>query len=152
MTKTKKEEEEEEEVIPVNHPVNHPNNEETSLIFKALTNKPSKSNVVLPNPGLAEKLISMIKSKFNNGAVTLSLQDPGANLQVKTNGIVFLTTWVRSGNELVTRNPDDMGPNVNLTRSHVLAAGYRKYGVDDDNIRVCLSYAIAGFFCWRIQI
>ena len=50
-------EEEEEEVIPVNHPVNHPNNEETSLIMKAFTNKSSTSNVVLPNPALADELI-----------------------------------------------------------------------------------------------
>jgi hypothetical protein len=41
------EEEEEEEVIPVNHPVNHPNDEETSLMMKAFTNKSSTSNVVL---------------------------------------------------------------------------------------------------------
>ena len=50
-------EEEEEEVIPVNHPVNHPNDEETSLIMKAFTNKSSTSNVVLPNPALADELI-----------------------------------------------------------------------------------------------
>jgi hypothetical protein len=49
-----KEEEEEEEVIPVNHPVNHPNDEETSLMFKAFTNKSSTSNVVLPNPAHAD--------------------------------------------------------------------------------------------------
>ena len=48
------EEEEEEEVIPVNHPVNHPNDEETSLMFKAFTNKSSTSNVVLPNPAHAD--------------------------------------------------------------------------------------------------
>ena len=88
------EEEEEEEVIPVNHLVNHPNNEETSLMMKAFTNKTSTSNVVLPNPALAGELISMIKSKFNVGAVTLSLKDPGANMRKKTNGRVFVTTWV----------------------------------------------------------
>ena len=37
-----------------------------------------------------------------------------------------------------------MGPNANLTRSQVLAAGFRKYGVGNDISRVCLSYAIAG--------
>ena len=47
------EEEEEEEVIPVNHP----NDEETSLMMKAFTNKSSTSNVVLPNPALADELI-----------------------------------------------------------------------------------------------
>ena len=51
------EEEEEEEVIPVNHPVNHPKDEETSLMMKAFTNKSSTSNVVLPNPALADELI-----------------------------------------------------------------------------------------------
>jgi hypothetical protein len=51
---------------------------------------------------------------------------------------------VRSGNELVTHDPDDMGPNLNLTRSHVLAAGFRKDGVGNDKTRVCLTYAIAG--------
>ncbi len=55
-----------------------------------------------------------------------------------------MTTWVHSGNELVTLDPDDMGPNANLTRSQILAAGYRKYGVGNDKTRVCLSYAIAG--------
>mgnify|MGYP006170108823 CR=1 FL=1 len=146
------EEEEEEEVIPVNHPVNHPTDEETSLMMKAFTNKSSTSNVVLPNPALADELISMIKSKFKEGAVTLSLKDPLANMRTKTNMAVFINTWVRSGNELVTRDPNDMGPAANLTRSQVLAAGFRKYGDGVDNMRVCLSYAIAGFFCWRIQI
>ena len=51
---------------------------------------------------------------------------------------------MRSGNELITLDPDDMGPNANLTRSQVLAAGFRKYGVGNDISRVCLSYAIAG--------
>jgi hypothetical protein len=50
-----KEEEEEEEVILVNHPVNHPNDEETSLMMKAFTNKSSTSNVVLRNPTHADK-------------------------------------------------------------------------------------------------
>ncbi len=49
------EEEEEEEVILVNNPVNHPNDEETSLMFKAFTNKSCTSNVVLPNPAHADK-------------------------------------------------------------------------------------------------
>jgi hypothetical protein len=113
-------------------------------MMKAFTNKSSTSNVVLPNPALADELISMIKSKFKDGAVTLSLKDPDANMWMKTNGRGFLTTWVCSGNELVTLDTDDMGPNVNLTRSQVLAAGFRKYGVGDDKTRVCLSYSIAG--------
>jgi hypothetical protein len=37
-----------------------------------------------------------------------------------------------------------MGPTANLTRSQVLAAGFRKYGDGDDNIRVCLSLAYTG--------
>ena len=41
----------------VNHPVNHPTNEEKSLMMKAFTNKSSTSNVVLPNPALADELI-----------------------------------------------------------------------------------------------
>jgi len=99
---------------------------------------------VLPNPTLTDELISMIKSKFKDGAVTLSLKDPGANMQEEMNKAAIITSWVRSGNELVTLDPDDMGPNANLTRSQVLAAGFRKYGVGEDDIRVCLSYAIAG--------
>ena len=86
----------------------------------------------------------MIKSKFKEGAVTLSLKDPLANMQTKTNMAVFINTWVRSGNELVTRDPNDMGPAANLTRSQVLAAGFRKYGDGVDNMRVCLSYAYTG--------
>ena len=138
------EEEEEEEVISVNHPVNIPNDEETSLMMKAFTNKSSTSNVVSPNPALADKLISMIKTKFKDGAVTLSLKDPGANMRTTTNKAVIINTWVRSGNELVTRDPNNMGPTANLTRSQVLAAGFRKYGDGVDKKRVCLSYAIAG--------
>ena len=138
-------EEEEEEVIPVNHPVNHPNDEETSLLMKAFTNKSSTSNVVLPNPALTEdELISMIKSKFKDGAVALSLKDPGANMREEMNNAVIINTWVRSGNEIVTLDPNDMGPTANLTRSQVLAAGFRKYGDGVDQKRVCLSYAIAG--------
>jgi hypothetical protein len=113
-------------------------------MMKAFTNKSSTSNVALPNPALADKLISMIKTKFKNGAVTLSLKDPLANIQVETNGSGFVSTWVRSGNELVTLDHDDMGPNSNLTRSHILAAGFRKYGVGNDKTRICLTYAIAG--------
>jgi hypothetical protein len=113
-------------------------------MMKAFTNKSSTSNVVSPNPALADKLISMIKTKFKDGAVTLSLKDPLASIRNETNGSGFVTTWVRSGNELVTHDPDDMGPNANLTRSHVLAAGFRKYGVGNDKTRVCLTYAIAG--------
>jgi hypothetical protein len=139
-------EEEEDEVIPVNHPVNHPNDEETSLIMKAFTNKSSTSNVVLPNPAHADELISMIKSKFKDGAVTLSLKDPGTNMQKETNKAAIITSWVRSGNELVTCDPNDMGPTTNLTRSQVLAAGIRKYGDGVDQKRVCLSYDIAGLF------
>ena len=86
------EEEEEEEVITDNHPVNHPTDEETSQMMKAFTNKSSTSNVVLPNPALADELISMIKSKFKEGAVTLSLKDPLANMQTKTNMAVFINT------------------------------------------------------------
>ena len=138
------EEEEEEEVIPVNHPVNHPKDEETSLLMKAFTNKSSTSNVVLPNPAVADELISMIKSKFKEGAVTLSLKDPLANMRTKTNMAVFINTWVRSGNDLVTCDPNDMGPAANLTRSQVLAAGFRKYGDGVDDMRVCLSYAYTG--------
>ena len=57
------EEEEKEEVIPVNPPTD----EETSLMMKAFTNKSSTSNVVLPNPALADKLILVIKRKFKDG-------------------------------------------------------------------------------------
>ncbi len=71
-------EEEEEEVIPVTPPTN----EEMSLMMKAFTNKSSTRNVVLPNPSLADKLISAIKRKFKDGEVTLSLKDPGANLPI----------------------------------------------------------------------
>jgi hypothetical protein len=127
----------------VNHPVNHPTNEEKSLMMKAFTNKSSTSNVVLPNPALTNKLISVIKSKFKDGAVTLSLKDPGANMREETNKAVFINSWVRSGNELVTLDPNDMDPTANLTRSQVLAAGFRKYGDGVDQKRVCLSYAIA---------
>ena len=51
---------------------------------------------------------------------------------------------MRSGNELITLDPDDMGPNANLTRSRVLAAGLRKYGDGVDKTRVCLSLAYNG--------
>jgi len=37
-----------------------------------------------------------------------------------------------------------MGHTANLTRSQVLAAGFRKYGDGIDKKRVCLSYAFAG--------
>jgi hypothetical protein len=92
VVEEEEEEEEEVEVIPVNHLVNHPNDEETSLMMKAFTNKSSTSNVVLPNPALANKLISMIKSKFKDGAVTLSLKYPGANMRKKTNKVAIINS------------------------------------------------------------
>ena len=113
-------------------------------MMKAFTNKSSTSNVVLPNPALADKLISMIKSEFKDGAVTLSLKDPLTNMREETHKAVIINTWVCSGNELVTRDPYDMGPTANLTRSQVLAAGIRKYGDGVNHKRVCLSYAITG--------
>jgi hypothetical protein len=113
-------------------------------MMKAFTNKSTTSNVVLPNPALADELILMIKSKFKDGAVTLSLKDPGANMRKEMNKAAIITSWVRSGNELVTRDPNNMGPTANLTRSQVLAAGFRKYDDGVDQKRVCLSYAIAG--------
>jgi hypothetical protein len=132
------EEEEKEEVIPVNPPTD----EEMSLMMKAFTNKSSTSNVVLPNPALTDKLISVIKRKFKDGAVTLSLKYPGANLRMETTDVAFLNSWVRSGNQHVTLDPNDMHPTANLTRSHVLAAGFREYG--EDMTRVCLSLAYTG--------
>ena len=113
-------------------------------MMKAFTNKSSTSNAVSPNPALADKLISMIKTKFKDGAVTLSLKDPGANLRMETNNVAFLNTWVRSGNQLVTLDCTNMRPTANLTRSHVLAAGFRKYGDGEDDIRVCLTLAYTG--------
>ena len=65
-------------------------------------------------------------------------------MRKETNKAAIITSWVRSGNELVTRDPNNMGPTANLTRSQVLAAGFRKYGDGVDQKRVCLSYAIAG--------
>ena len=82
--------------------------------------------------------------EFKDGAVTLSLKDPGANMREEMNKAVIINTWVRSGNEIVTLDANDMGPTANLTRSQVLAAGFRKYGVGNDISRVCLSYAITG--------
>ncbi len=105
-----------------------PTDEEMSLMMKAFTNMSSTSNDVLPNPDLADKLISVIKRKFKDGDVTLSLKDPCANLQMTSNGVAIVNTWVRSGNEHVTFNSDDMRPITNLARSQVLAAGFRDYG------------------------
>ncbi len=135
------EKEEEEEVIPVTPPTD----EETSLMMKAFTNKSSTSNVVLPNPALADELISVIKRKFKDGAVTLSLKDPVTNMRKETNKVVYLNSWVRSGNEHVTFNPTNgMRPHANLTRSQVQAAGFRKYGDGVDQKRVCLTLAYMG--------
>jgi hypothetical protein len=49
---------------------------------------------------------------------------------------------VRSGNQHVSFDPNDMPPTANLTRSQVLAAGFREYG--EDKTRVCLSLASTG--------
>ncbi len=87
------EEEEEEEEEEVVIPVTFPTDEETSLMMKAFTNKSSTSNVVLPNPALADKLISVIKRKFKDEAVTLlSLKDPGANMRKKMNKVAFMNS------------------------------------------------------------
>jgi hypothetical protein len=109
--------------------------------MKACTNKSSTSNVVLP---LTDKLISVIKRKFKDGAVTLSLKDPGTNLRMETNNLAFLNSWVHNGNQHITLNPNNMcpSPTANLTRSQVLAAGFREYG--KDKTRVCLSLAYTG--------
>ena len=58
-------------------------------MMKACTNKSSTSNVVLP---LTDKLISVIKRKFKDGAVTLSLKDPGANMRKKMNKVAFMNS------------------------------------------------------------
>ena len=110
-------------------------------MMKAFTNKSSTSNVVLP---LTDKLISVIKRKFKDGAVTLSLKDPGTNLRMETNNVAFLNSWVHSGNQHITLDPNNMrpSPTANLTRSQVLDAGFREYG--EDKTRVCLSLAYTG--------
>ena len=108
------EQEEEEEDEKVFILVTLTTDEETSLMLKVFSNKFSTSNVVLPNTALADKLISVIKRKFKDGAVTLSLKDPCANLRMTTNGIAILNTWVRSGNQHVTFDPNNMGSIANL--------------------------------------
>jgi hypothetical protein len=99
---------------------------------------------VLPNPALTDKLIAVIKREFKDGAVTLSLKDPGANMRKKMNKVAIINSWVHSDNEHVTLDPNNMGPTANLTRSQVLAAGLRKYGDGVDKTRVCLSLAYNG--------
>jgi hypothetical protein len=113
-----------------------------SLMMKAFINMSSTSNDVLPNPILADKPMSVIKHKFKDGDVTLSLKDPCANLRMKSNGVAFVTSWVRIGNQHVTFDPNDMRPTANLARSQVLAAGFREYG--DYKKRVCLALALVG--------
>jgi len=68
-----------------------PTKEEKSLMMKAFANMSSASNDVLPNPVLADKLVTVIKRKFKDRAVTLSLKDPFANLRMTTNKIAILT-------------------------------------------------------------
>ncbi len=114
-------------------------------MMKALVTLSSTHNDVLPNPVLADKLLTVIKRKFKDGedaTLTLSLKDPCANLRISTNGVAFLNSWVCSGNQHVTFDPNDMRPTANLTRSQVLAAGFREYG--EDKTRVCLSLAYTG--------
>ena len=65
-------------------------------------------------------------------------------MREETIKVAIINSWVCSGNEHVTLDPNDMGPTANLTRSQVLAAGFRKYGDGVDNMRVCLSYAYTG--------
>ena len=95
-------------------------------MMKAFTNMSSTSNDVLPNPVLADKLISVIKRKFKDGDVTVSLKDPCANLRMALN----------------VNGVDDMRPIANLAGSQVLAAGFREYG--EGKTRVCLSLALVG--------
>jgi len=52
-----------EEVIP-------PTKEEKSLMMKAFANMSCTSNDVLSNPVLADKLVTVIKCKFKDGAVS----------------------------------------------------------------------------------
>jgi hypothetical protein len=119
-----------------------PTKKEKSLMMKALVATFSTCHDMLPNPVLADKLIELTQRKFKDGAVTLSLKDPCANLQMTKNGVAFLNSWVRSGDQHVTFDPTDMRPVANLTSSQVLLAGYRYYG--EDKTRICLSLAITG--------
>ncbi len=84
----------------------------------------------------------MIKCKFKDGDVTLSLKYPCANLRMTTKGIAVLNTWVCSGNQHVTFDPNDMGPIANSARSQVLAASFREYG--EGKTRVSISLACNG--------
>ncbi len=118
-----------------------PTKKEEFRMMKALVTMSSTHNDVLPNPIFADRLISVIKRKFKDGDVTLFLKDLCANLRIITNGVAFVNSWVCSGNQHVTFDPNDMGPTVNLTRSQVLAT-FREYG--EDKTRVCLSLAYTG--------
>jgi hypothetical protein len=62
-------------------------------------------------------------------------------MRKETNKVAYLNSWVRSGNEHVTFNPNCMHPHANLTISQVLADGFRKYGDGVDQKRVCLTLA-----------
>jgi hypothetical protein len=100
-----------------------PTKKEKSLMMKALVATSSTCHDVLPNPVLADKLLELIKRKFKDGAVTLSLKDHCTNLRMTMNGVTFLNSWVRSGNQDVTFNPSDMRPIANLTNSQVRLQG-----------------------------
>ena len=126
-----------------------PTEEAKNLMMNAFANMFTTSNDVLPNPDLADKLVTVIKRNFKDGAVTISLKDPCANLWIVTNGVAIVNTWVRSGNQHVTSDPNDMGPIVNLARSQVLAAGFRKNG--EGKARVCRSLAYTGIMAMKFS-
>ena len=130
-----------------------PTEEAKNLMMNAFANMFSTSNDVLPNPNLADKLVTVIKRKFKDRAVTISLKDPCANLRIVTNGVAIVNTWVHSGNQHVTSDPNYMGPIANLARSQVLAVGFRKDG--EGKTRVCLSLAYTGIVamaCLNIEM
>ena len=57
-----------------------------------------------------------------------------------SNRVAIVNTWVRSGNEHITFDSDDMRPIANLARSQVLAAGFREYGKGKTIVSLSLAY------------
>ena len=76
------EEEDEEEDEESDFEFKMPAKKEESRMMKALVTLSSTHNDVLPNPVLADKLLTVIKRKFKDRDATVSLKDPCANLRV----------------------------------------------------------------------
>ena len=113
---------------------------EDCSIIERLNKICSSRREVSTNIKLANKIAALVKSKLKDGNITLSLDNPCANLRMNNSEMVILNLWIRPGNEYVVYDQDDMR-SVDISRDQILHDGFRITG---GKRSICISIVFDG--------